>query len=76
MSENQAHILTKEIDNEDPKFKIGDIARISKYKNIFAKGYVPNWSEEVFTIKNVKNTVRWTYVVSVGTFYKKELQKK
>ena len=42
---------SKEINNKDPKFKIGDIVRISKYKNIFAKGYVPNWSEEVFVIK-------------------------
>ena len=51
---------SKEINDKDPKFKIGDIVRISKYKNIFAKGYVPNWSKEVFVIKNVKNTVPWT----------------
>ena len=43
----------KETNDKDPKFKIGDIARISKYKNIFAKGYAPNWSEEVFVIKKV-----------------------
>ena len=48
---------SKEINDKDPKFKIGDIVRISKYKNIFAKGYTPNWSEEVFVIKKVKNTV-------------------
>ena len=48
---------SKKINNKDPKFKIGDIVRISKYKNIFAKGYVPNWSEEVFVIKKVKITV-------------------
>ena len=36
---------SKEINNKDPKFKIGDIVRISKYKNIFAKGYTPNWPE-------------------------------
>ena len=73
---------SKEISNEDPKFKIGDIVRISKYKNIFAKGYVPNWSEEVFVIKKVRNTVPWTYVISdlkveeiVGTFCEKEEQK-
>ena len=42
---------SKEIDNKDPKFKIGDIVRTPKYKNIFAKGYVPNWSEEDFVIK-------------------------
>ena len=41
----------KEINDKDPKYKIGDIARISKYKNIFAKGCTPNWSEEVFVIK-------------------------
>ena len=55
---------SKEINDEHPKFKIGDIVRISKYKNIFTKGYVPNWSEEVFVIKKVKNTVLWIYVIS------------
>ena len=49
---------SKEINDEDPKFKIGDIVRISKHKNIFAKGYVPNWSEEAFVIKKVTNAVR------------------
>ena len=53
---------SKEINNKYPKFKVGDYVRISKYKNIFAKGYMPNWSEEVFVIKKVKNTVPWTYV--------------
>ena len=52
------------MNDEDFKFKIGDIARISEYKNIFAKGYVPNWSEEVFVITKVKNAVPWTYVIS------------
>ena len=42
---------SKEINHQNPKFKIGDIVRISKYKNVFAKGYVPNWFEEVFLIK-------------------------
>ena len=45
----------KEVNDKDPKFKVGDHVRISKYKNIFAKGYMPNWSEEVFVIKKVKN---------------------
>ena len=65
-----------------PKFQVDGHLRISKYKNIFAKGYAPNWSEEVFVISKVKNTVPWTYVISdlngeetVGTFYEKELQK-
>ena len=47
----------KENNKEGPKFKVGDHVRISLYKNIFAKGYIPNWSEEVFVIKKVKNTV-------------------
>ena len=74
--------VDKEINNKDPKFKVGDPVRISKYKNIFAKGYMPNGSEEVFVIKKVENTVPWTYVINdlnceeiTGTFYEKELQK-
>ena len=45
---------SKEINDKNPKFKIGDIVRISKYKNIFAKGYTPNWSEEVLWLKKLK----------------------
>ena len=72
----------KEINDKDLKFKIGDIARISKYKTIFGKDYIANWFEEVFVIKKVKHTVPFTYVISdldreeiVGMFYEKELQK-
>ena len=72
--------FNKEVNGKDPKFKVGDHVKISKYKNIFAKGYTPNWYEEVFVIKKVKSTVPWTYVISdlkgeeiVGTFYEKEL---
>ena len=67
---------------KDPKFKVGDNVRISKYKNIFAKGYTPNWSEEAFVINKIKNTGPWTYAISDlngeeinGSFYEKELQK-
>ena len=67
---------------KDPKFKVGDHVRISKYKNIFAKGYTQNWSQEVFIISKIKNAVPWTYVISdlngekiAGSFYEKELQK-
>ena len=74
---------SKEINDEDPKFKIGDIAGISKYKNIFAKVYTANWSEEVFVIKKVKNDKPWTYVINdlngkeiVGNFYEKEFKKR
>ena len=73
---------SKEIHDKDPKFKFGDHVRISKYKNIFAKGYTPNWSEEVYVIKEVKNTVRWTYLIKdlngkkiIETFCEIELQK-
>ena len=72
----------KEVNDKDPTFKVGDHVRIFKYKNIFAKGYTPNWSAEVFVIKKVKNTVPWTYIINdlnseefIGTFYEKELQK-
>ena len=41
----------KDFNDKDPKFKVADHVRISKYKNIFTKGYTPNWSEEVFVIK-------------------------
>ena len=73
--------------NEDsnenkPKFKVGDHVRISKCKTIFAKGYTPNWPEEVFVVSKIKNTIPWTYVISdlngepiAGSFYEKELQK-
>ena len=79
LKQNQTHILvlvfTKD-NNKDRKFKDGDFVRISKYKNIFAKSYIPNSSEEVFVIRKNKNTVLWTYVINdlngekiVGTFY-------
>ena len=55
---------SKEINNKNPKFKIGDNVRISKYKNVFAKGYTPNWPEEAFVIKKVKNTVPGAYVIN------------
>ena len=53
----------KEFNDNDPKFKVGDHVRISKYKNIFAKCYTPNWSEEIFVIKKIRNTAPWTYVI-------------
>ena len=73
---------SEESNKKDPKFKIGDHVRISKYKYIFAKGYTLNWSVEVFVISKIKNTVPWTYVISdlngeeiIGSFNEKELQK-
>ena len=66
--------FSKENNDEDPKFEVGDHLRISKCENIFAKRYTPNWPERFFAIKKVKNSVPWTMKI-VGTFYKKELQK-
>ena len=64
---------------KNSKFKVGDNVKISKYKNIFAKGHTPNWSEEVFIINKIKNTVLWTYAVSnlnaeeiTGSFFEKK----
>ena len=54
----------KENNKEGSKFKVGDHARISEYKNIFAKDFVPNWSEEIFVIKKIKNTLPWRYAIS------------
>ena len=73
-------ILNPRVDSNDrdAKIKIGNHVRISKYKNIFAKDYSPNWSEEPFVISKVKNTMPWTYVISElngegidGMFYEK-----
>ena len=72
----------EDFNKSEPKFKVGDRVRISKYKNISAKGYAPNCSEEVFIISRIKNKVPWTYAISdlngkkiAGSFYEKELQK-
>ena len=72
----------KEVNNKNPIFKVGDHVRISKHKNFFAKGYMPNWSEDGFVISKIKNTVPWTYIINdfngeeiIGTFYEQELQK-
>ena len=72
----------KEVNDKDSKSKVGDHVRISKLKNIFATGYIPNWSEEVFIRSKIRNTVPWTYIINylngkeiIGTFYEKKLQK-
>ena len=74
--------IDKEVNDKKPQFKVGDHVRVSKYKNVFAKDYTPNWSEKIFVIKKIKNTVPWTYIINdlngkkiIGTSYEKELQK-
>ena len=71
-----------ENNKKDLELKICDHIRISKYKNIFSKGYTPNWSEEIFVINTIQNKVSWTYLINdlnnkeiKGSFYEKELQK-
>ena len=70
--------FNEDSNEKDPKFKVGDHVRISKYKNIFGKGYTQNWSEKVFAISKIKNTVMLTFVISdlkgepiTGIFYEK-----
>ena len=82
MTSDSYVVYDKGFNKKDPKFKIGDHVRISKYKNIFATWYTQNWSKEIFVIKKVKNTVPWIYVINdlngeeiIGTFYEKELHK-
>ena len=69
----------KEVNDKNQKFRVGDHVEISKYRNIFAKRYMPNWSEIIFIIKKIKNTVPWTHVPNgeetIGTFYENEFQK-
>ena len=82
VGDNNFTEYVEESNKKDPKFKVSDRVRISKYKNVFPKGYVPNWREEVFVVNKIKNTVPWTYEINdlngekiVGSFYEKELQK-
>ena len=74
--------IMKILIKKDSRFKVADHVIISKYKSIFAKGYTPNWSGEVFVVSKIKNTIPWTYVISdlndepiTGSFYEKKLQK-
>ena len=54
----------EESNEKDPKFKVGDHVRISKFKHIFAKRYTPNWIDEILIVKKIKNAVSWTYIIS------------
>ena len=75
-------ILIKKGNDKDPRFKVSDHVKLSKYKNIFARRYTPNWSEENFVIKKAKKSVPWTYDINdlndeeiAANFYEKGLQK-
>ena len=80
--DNNIKVYIDEHNEKDARYNVGDRVRISKFKNIFAKGYTPNWSKEVFIVNKINDTVPWTYShkdlngeVILGSFYDRELQK-
>ena len=82
VGDNNKRVFIDEHNEKHSRFKVGDRVRISRYKNIFAKGYTPNWSKEIFTVDKVNDTVPYTYNLKdlndeeiIGSFYDKELQK-
>ena len=82
VKDNKFIDFNKEVNDKDPKFKVGDHVRISKHINIFAKGYVSSSPEEVFVVSEIKNIVPWTCVINdlngeeiIGAFSEKWLQK-
>ena len=79
---NNKRVYIDEHNEKDSRFKVGDTVRISKFKNIFAKGYTPNWRKEIFIVDKVNDTVLYTYNIKdlnddeiIGSFYDRELQK-
>ena len=75
-------VYIDEHNEKDSKFKVGDRVRISEFKNIFVKGYTPNWSTEIFIVEKINDTVPYTYNLKdlngeeiIGSFYDRELQK-
>ena len=82
VKDNNKRVYIDEHNEKDSRFKVGDRARISKFKNIFAKGYTPNWSKEIFIGDKINDTVPYTYNLKdlndeeiIGSFYDRELQK-
>ena len=82
VKDGNKRVYIEENNKKDSKFKVGDRVRISKFKNIFAKGYTPNWSKEIFIVNKINDTVPYTYnlkdlndVEILGSFYDRELQK-
>ena len=79
---NNKGVYIDEHNAKDSRFKVGDRVRISKFENIFAKGYTPNWSKEIFIVDKINDTVPYTYNIKdlndeeiIGSFYDRELQK-
>ena len=81
VGDNNKRVYIDEHNEKDSRFKVGDRFRISRCKNIFAKGYVPNWSKEIFIVDKINDTVPYTYILKdlndeeiTGSFYDKELK--
>ena len=79
---NNKRAYIDEHNEKSAKYNVGDRVRISKFKNIFAKGYTPNWSTEIFMVDKINDTVPYTYNIKdlndeeiIGSFYHRELQK-
>ena len=79
---DNTRVYIDELNEKDSRFEVGDRGRISKFKNIFAKGYTPNWSTEIFIVNKINDTVPYTYNLKdlngeeiIGSFYDRELQK-
>ena len=82
LERNNKRVYVDEHNEKDSRFKVGDRVRISKFKNIFAKGYIPNWSKEIFIVDKMNDTVPYTYNIKdlndeeiIGSFYDRELRK-
>ena len=82
VKDGNKRVYIDEHNEKDSRFKVGDSVRISKSKNIFAKGYTPNWSREIFIVNKINDTVPYTYNIKdlndeeiIGSFYDRELQK-
>ena len=81
VGDNNKKVYIDEHNEKDSRFKVGDRVRISRYKNIFSKGYTPNWSKKIFIVDKINDTVPYTYNLEdlsdeeiIGSFYDKELQ--
>ena len=79
---NNKRVYIDEHNEKDSRFNVGDRVRISKFKNILAKGYTPNWSSEIFIVDKVNDTVPYTYNLKdlndeeiIGSFYDKNYKK-
>ena len=82
VGDDNKRVYIDEHNEKDSRFKVGDRVRISKFKNIFAKGYTPNWSNEIFIVNKINDTIPYTYNLKdlndkeiIGSFYDRELQK-